>query len=41
MCIRDSDMVMSEFDDSIDWGSQATAIQSDTWGRIKSQFIDR
>ena len=32
-------MILSELDDSIDWGSQATAVQSDSWGRIKSQFI--
>jgi hypothetical protein len=32
-------MILSELDDSIDWGSQPTAVQSDSWGRIKSQFI--
>jgi len=40
-CRADNDMVMSEVDDSIDWGAQPTSIQSDTWGRIKSQFVDK
>ena len=38
-CQADSDMILSEMDDSIDWGSVPTAVQSDAWGRIKSQFI--
>ena len=37
-CHADSDLFMSEMDDSIDWGAQITAVQSDTWGRIKTQF---
>ncbi|NKB71155.1 MAG: hypothetical protein GKR89_29135 [Candidatus Latescibacteria bacterium] len=40
-CRADNDMVMSELDDSIDWGSQATSVESNTWGRIKSQFSDQ
>lgn len=39
-CKADSDMILNELDDSIDWGSQeGTAVQSDSWARIKSQFI--
>ena len=39
-CKADSDMILNELDDSIDWGSQeVTAVQADSWGRIKSQFI--
>jgi hypothetical protein len=37
-CRADNDMVMSEFDDSIDWGAVPTSVESDAWGRIKAQF---
>ena len=37
-CRADNDMVMSEADDSIDWGAMPTATATDTWGRIKSRF---
>ncbi len=40
-CRADNDMVMSEADDSIDWGTQMTAVEADSWGRIKSQFVDK
>ncbi len=40
-CRADNDMVMTELDNTIDWGSRATAVESDTWGRIKSQFVDK
>ncbi len=39
-CRADNDMVMTELDDSIDWGAapEPTSVESDTWGRIKAQF---
>ena len=37
-CRADNDMVMSELDDSIAWGDQATAVESNSWGRIKTEF---
>ena len=37
-CRADNDMVMSELDDNIAWGDQATAVESNSWGRIKTQF---
>ena len=37
-CRADNDMVMSELDDSIAWGEQATAVESNSWGRIKTEF---
>ena len=41
-CRADSDMILNELDDSIDWGSQeGTSVQSDSWARIKSQFISQ
>lgn len=39
-CRADNDVVMSDEDESIDWGSQVTAVQADTWGRIKSGFAE-
>jgi cellulose/xylan binding protein with CBM9 domain len=39
-CRADNDMVMSEMDDSIDWGAAPTAVESNTWGRIKAQFSE-
>lgn len=42
-CRADNDLVMSEMDDSIDWGESAvsSAVETDTWGRIKSQFSEK
>ena len=37
-CVGANDLWLSGLDDSIDWGDQMTAVQSDTWGRIKTQF---
>jgi hypothetical protein len=37
-CRADNDMVLSELDDNIAWGDQATAVESNTWGRIKTEF---
>jgi hypothetical protein len=37
-CVADHDMILNALDASIDWGDQMTAVQSDTWGRIKTQF---
>jgi hypothetical protein len=37
-CKADTDMLLSDVDESIDWGATPTAVKSDTWGRIKSQF---
>jgi hypothetical protein len=37
-CRADNDMIMAELDDSIDWGAQVTAVEDNTWGRIKSEF---
>ncbi len=40
-CQATNDMVMSEADDSIDWGTQMrSAVEGDSWGRIKSQFVE-
>ncbi|MCY3735372.1 MAG: hypothetical protein OXG13_03160 [Gemmatimonadaceae bacterium] len=40
-CQATNDMVMSELED-IDWGQQAaSAVEADSWGRIKSQFVDK
>jgi hypothetical protein len=39
-CRADNDMVMSEMDDSIDWGAAPSAVESNTWGRIKAQFSE-
>ena len=37
-CRADNDMVMQELDEDIDWGSSPTAVESNSWGRIKNQF---
>ena len=37
-CRADNDMVLSELDANIAWGDQATAVESNTWGRIKTEF---
>ena len=37
-CRADNDMVMSELDDAIDWGAAPTAVESSSWGRIKTEF---
>ena len=39
-CRADNDMVMSEMDDTIDWAAAPTAVESNTWGRIKAQFSE-
>ena len=39
-CAADSDMILNSLDEDIDWGSAPTAVQSNTWGRIKSQFSE-
>jgi len=39
-CRADNDMIMTELDDSIDWGGQVTAVESNTWGRIKAGFSE-
>lgn len=38
-CRADNDMVMNELDDAIDWGAaSSTAVESSSWGRIKTEF---
>lgn len=37
-CRADNDMIMTELDENIDWGAQVTAVESNTWGRIKAEF---
>lgn len=39
-CTADSDLLLNAMDEDIEWGA-ATAVQSTTWGRIKSQFISQ
>jgi len=39
-CQAANDMIMTELDESIDWGAQVSAVEANSWGRIKSQFGD-